>query len=229
MGGDSAVLIEIIIFAMIAAFLVHRLRSVLGRRDGDERPRPNPYSAPVETPRDNVIPLPARNRPEPAASVPVAADHDEPLSLAARLDAIQQADPNFDEKSFLQGARGAFEMIVGAFAAGDLATLRPLLSDAVFANFARAIKDRQAAGETLETHIAALRDIDVADAHLDGAVALLTLRFVSDQTNVIRNADGDIIDGDPAQTIEVIDVWTFARNTRSRDPNWSLVETRAPE
>lgn len=229
MGGDSAVLIEIIIFAMIAAFLVHRLRSVLGRRDGDEQPRPNPYRAPAETARDNVIPLPARNRPEPVVAAPAAADHDEPQSLAARLDAIQQADPNFDEKTFLQGARGAFQMIVAAFAAGDLATLRPLLSDAVFANFARAVKDRQTAGETLETAIAALRDVDVADAHLDGAVALLTLRFVSDQTNVTRNASGEIIDGDPMQTIEVIDVWTFARNTRSRDPNWSLVETRAPE
>ncbi|HRQ79762.1 MAG TPA: Tim44/TimA family putative adaptor protein, partial [Azospirillaceae bacterium] len=153
---------------------------------------------------------------------------DEPLSLAARINQVREADGGFEEKSFLAGARAAFEMIVQAFAIGDLASLRPLLSDEVFANFSRAVKDRQAAGETLETRIAAIRDIDLADARLEGSVAFITIRFVSDQTNVTKDADGRIVDGDPNEPIEVIDLWTFARNVRSRDPNWTLVETRAP-
>lgn len=228
MGGENAVLIEIIIFAMIAAFLVHRLRSVLGRRTGEERPRPNPFSTPDEAkpaPRDNVIPLPNRPRAERAEP---AAERGEPLSLAARIAAVHEADPNFDEKGFLAGARAAFQMIVGAFAAGDLPTLRPLLSDEVYANFARAVQDRQAVGETLETRITAIRDIDLADARLDGAIAVVTIRFVSDQINLTRDAEGRIVDGDPNEPLEVVDVWSFARDTRSRDPNWALVETRAP-
>lgn len=232
MGGDNAVLIEIIIFAMIAAFLVHRLRSVLGRRTGEERQRPNPFSTSDEAApsRDNVIQLPNRQRGEPAEREARDADpaSDEPLSLAARINQVRDADGGFEEKSFLSGARAAFEMIVQAFAAGDLASLRPLLSDEVFANFARAVKDRQAAGETLETRIAAIRDADLADARLEGSVAFITIRFVSDQTNVTKDVDGRIVDGDPNQPIEVIDLWTFARNVRSRDPNWTLVETRAP-
>lgn len=232
MGGDNAVLIEIIIFAMIAAFLVHRLRSVLGRRTGEERQRPNPFATSDEAApaRDNVIQLPNRQRGEPAEREARVADpaSDEPLSLAARINQVRDADSGFEEKSFLSGARAAFEMIVQAFAAGDLASLRPLLSDEVFANFARAVKDRQAASETLETRVAAIRDVDLADARLDGSVAFITIRFVSDQTNVTKNAEGRIIDGDPSEPIEVIDIWTFARNVRSRDPNWTLVETRAP-
>jgi predicted lipid-binding transport protein (Tim44 family) len=232
MGGDNAVLIEIIIFAMIAAFLVHRLRSVLGRRTGEERQRPNPFSGPEETPaaRDNVIPLPARNRAERAGPVADAsvAETEEPQSLAARLERIHAADANFDEKGFLIGARAAFEMIVSAFAAGDLRTLRPLLADDVYGNFAKAVQDRQAAGETLETRIEALRDADVVDARLDGSVIHLTIRFVSDQINVTRDGQGVVVDGDLHHAVEVIDIWTFSRDARSRNPNWALVETRAP-
>lgn len=228
MGGDNAVLIEIIIFAMIAAFLVHRLRSVLGRRNGEERPRPNPFAGgdEGEAARDNVIPLPSRNRADRPSSPPTSVDADEPLSLAARLASIHDADPNFDEKGFLIGARGAFEMIIAAFATGDLKALRPLLADDVYDNFARAVRGRQSAGETLETRIEAIREADVVDARLTRAEAMLTVRFVSDQINLSRDKDGRIVDGDPNQPVEVVDVWTFARDTRSRDPNWLLVETR---
>lgn len=227
MGGDDAVLIEIIIFAMIAVFLVHRLRSVLGRRTGEERRRPNPFSAPEEaTALDNVIPLPTRARPERAEA---PADRDEPLSLAARLDRIRELDPSFDEKGFLGGARAAFEMIVAAFAAGDQRALRPLLADDVFRNFAQAIVDRQAAGETLETRIEAVRDVDVADARVQGTNVFLTVRFVSDQINVTRDGRGEVVDGDPRHPLETVDVWTFSRDARSRDPNWLLVETRSPD
>ena len=219
--GEGFVFIEIVIFAMIAAFLVYRLRSVLGRRTGEERPRPNPFTPPAARP-DNVVPMP----PRAASDVPYAPD--EPVSLAEALKQIHAADPNFDEKTFVQGARGAFQMIVEAFAAGDTAALRPLLSDDVYDNFVQAIRQRQAAGETLETRIDRVRDADVVEARLDGRDALVTVRFVSHQINLTRNAAGEIIDGDPKQPVEVVDDWTFRRNTRARDPNWALVETRTP-
>lgn len=223
--GDGFVFVEIVIFAMIAAFLVYRLRSVLGRRTGEERQRPNPFTPGPGTPRpgmpDNVVPMPGRDRPAPAAPSP-----DEPVSLHAALAQIAAADPSFDEKHFLQGARGAFQMIVEAFAKGDTATLRPLLADDVYDNFARAIRDRQAAGETLETRIERIADADVVEARMDGRTALVTVKFVSEQMNVVRDSAGNVVDGDPKAVVEAVDVWTFARNTRASNPNWSLVETR---
>ncbi|WP_343055058.1 Tim44/TimA family putative adaptor protein [Azospirillum oleiclasticum] len=224
--------IEIVIFAMIAAFLVYRLRSVLGRRTGEERQRPNPYTPPVRPQQngpqpngpDNVVPLPDRVRPIDGAP----ADAGEPLSLAASLAQIRSADPSFDEKIFIQGASAAFTMVVEAFAKADTATLRPLLSDDVYDNFAGAIRERQNAGETLETRIDRIRDADVVEARLDGRTAFLTVKFVSDQMNVTRDRNGAVAEGDADKVVEVTDIWTFARNIRSRDPNWLLVETRVP-
>jgi len=219
--GDGFVFIEIIIFAMIAAFLVYRLRSVLGRRTGEEQQRPNPFTARPNQP-DNVVPLPERNRPRPDA----APFSDEPVSLAVALEQIKAADPSFDEKHFLEGAKAAFQMIVEAFARGDTAALRPLLADDVYENFARAIRDRQAAGERYETRVDLIREADVVEAKLDaGHTARVTVKLVSDQMNVLRDRNGAVIEGDPDAVVEATDVWTFARNTRARDPNWALVET----
>ncbi len=222
--GDGFVFIEIVIFAMIAAFLVYRLRSVLGRRTGEERQRPNPFTPAASTAKpDNVVPLPERNRPRPD----VAVSPDEPLSLAASIEQIRAADPTFDEKHFLEGSKAAFAMIVDAFARGDTATLRPLLADDVYESFARVIRDRQAAGEQHEARIEFVREAEVVEAKLDaGRTAFVTVRLVTDQVNVVRDRDGAVIDGDPKALVENVDVWTFARNIRSRDPNWSLVEVR---
>lgn len=223
--GDGFVFIEIVIFAMIAAFLVYRLRSVLGRRTGEEQQRPNPFTARPNQP-DNVVPLPERNnRPRPDAPV----FSDEPVSLAVALEQIKAADATFDEKRFLEGAKAAFQMIVEAFARGDTATLRPLLADDVYENFARAIRDRQTAGEQYETRVDLVREADVVEAKLDSSyTARVTVKLVSDQMNVLRDRNGAVIDGDPDAVVEATDIWTFARNTRARDPNWALVETRVP-
>nr|WP_148219342.1 Tim44/TimA family putative adaptor protein [Azospirillum sp. B510] len=221
--------IEIVIFAMIAAFLVYRLRSVLGRRTGEERQRPNPFSAaPGAAKPDNVVSLPQRNQPRPdAAPGQDVMASDEPLSLAASIDQIRAADPTFDEKHFLDGAKAAFAMIVDAFARGDTATLRPLLADDVYDGFARVIRDRQAAGEQHETRIEQVREAEVVEAKLDaGRTARVTVRLVSDQVNVVRDRNGAVVDGDPKALVENTDVWTFARDLRSRDPNWALVEVR---
>jgi len=224
--NDGLAFIDILIFAMIAAFLVYRLRSVLGRRTGEERQRPNPFTPrPAEQGADNVIPMPTRQPAPDAVAPPVPG---EPVSLAQGVAMIRQADPGFDEKGFEEGAKGAFAMIVGAFAQGDTATLRPLLADDVYDNFARAIRDRQTAGETMDARVERFDEVDMLEARMDGNTAVVTIRFASRQISVTRDAGGTIVDGDPERPVEVVDIWTFARNTRSRDPNWLLVETRVP-
>lgn len=221
-------MLEIVIFAAVAAFFIYRLRSVLGRRHGEERERPNPYvqrpgdNAPVAD-TDNVVQLPDRRSAE-AVSLP----DDGPISVAEGVRQIQSADPNFNEKDFVTGARAAFEMIVGAFAAGDTPTLRPLLADDIYDQFAAAIRQRQQAGEVLESRIHQIESVDLTAARLDGRTAICTVSITSHQTHVTRDAAGTIVDGDPDVREEVVDIWTFQRNTRASNPNWQLVETRTP-
>src|SRR5581483_4808371 len=211
--GDFPHYVDIILFAMIAAFLVLRLRSVLGRRTGNERRR-DMFIRQADASRDKVVALGQAGAPPP------------PLySVAAGIGRIRAADPGFDPGAFLDGARGAFEIIVSAYAAGDKARLRPLLSDEVFARFAAAIDEREAAGETLETRIVAIRDLDIAEASIAGTTARVTVRIISDQINLVRGRDGQAVDGDPQHPVEKTDFWTFIRDTRSTDPNWVLVAT----
>jgi len=224
--SDGFQFFDIILFAMVAAFLVLRLRSVLGRRTGTEQRRDLfPPRPPEAAPTDNVVSLADRNK-AGAGSGPAAADAG-PLPLAAQLASVRSADPSFEEAGFLRGARGAFEIIVTAFAAGNTATLRPLLSDDVYERFAEAIRARTAAGETQETKLAAIDAADIVEARTSGGIVLVTVRFASDQTNVTRGRDGAVVDGDPAKTVERTDFWTFARDPRSSDPNWQLVATRS--
>jgi predicted lipid-binding transport protein (Tim44 family) len=221
--GDFPHYFDIILFAMVAAFLVLRLRSVLGRRTGHERRR-NPFLRQAEPPSDQiagdkVVPI------GPRVAAPAPATEPPGDAVAAGLAKIRAADPSFDPPQFLEGARAAFEMIVAAFAAGDKARLRPLLSDEVYRPFAAAIDERIAARETLETRILGLKQLDIVEAELAGRTARGTLKLVSDQINVLRAHDGSIVDGDPEHAIEKTDFWTFARDTRSTDPNWVLVAT----
>jgi predicted lipid-binding transport protein (Tim44 family) len=221
--GDFPHYFDIILFAMVAAFLILRLRSVLGRRTGHER-RPEAFTRPAERAGEkvgaNVVPLAAQ-----AAARPPLPTTKPPDAVAAGLERIRSADASFDPTGFLEGARMAFEMIVAAFAAGDKAQLRPLLSDEVYKPFSGAIDEREAAGETLETRILQLKSIDVVEAELVGRMARVTVKFVTDQTNVLRAHDASIVDGHPDEPSEKTDFWTFARDTRSSDPNWVLVAT----
>jgi predicted lipid-binding transport protein (Tim44 family) len=218
--GDFPHYFDIILFAMIAVFLALRLRSVLGRRTGNERRRQSMIRQ-AEPTGDKVITLPQRGNPP----VPPPATEPPADAVAAGLERIREADPGFDPDQFLQGVRGAFEIIVAAFAAGDKAKLRPLLSDEVYAPFCTAIDERNAARETLETRILALKRHDIAEADLAGMMARVTVKLVSDQINVVRAHDASIVDGDPDKPIEKTDFWSFGRDTRSTDPNWLLVAT----
>src|SRR5439155_16249945 len=134
-------------------------------------------------------------------------------AVAEGLEGIASTDPAFDPAQFIDGGRAAFEMIVSAFAAGDKARLRPLLSDEVYTPFSAAIDERATAGETLETRIVGLKRHDIVDAGLTGRIARITVKFVSDQINVLRAHDGSVVDGDPDHPIEKTDFWSFARDT----------------
>jgi predicted lipid-binding transport protein (Tim44 family) len=217
--GDLSHYFDIILFAMVAAFLVLRLRSVLGRRTGNERRR-NPFVQGPAAAGDKVVSLAAR--PTPISALTAAPP---PGTVAAGVAQITAADPEFETGPFLGGARGAFELIVAAFAKGDKKGLRPLLSDDTYKSFAAAIDEREAAGETLETRIDKFKDIDIVEAGMDGRSARVTVKLASDQINVLRAHDGSVVDGNPKNLIEKTDYWTFARDTRSPDPNWLLVAT----
>jgi predicted lipid-binding transport protein (Tim44 family) len=211
---------DIILFAMIAGFLVLRLRSVLGRRTGNERRREGfiRSRAPVSERAATVG--------EPAKGATVVPSTATPMDAVARgVSRIRSADQGFDPEHFVAGARAAFEIIVSAFANGDKVALRPLLSDEVYRLFVATIDERSAARETLETRIVRLDGLDITAAELIGQTARITLRFVSKQINVTRATDGSIVDGDPEHPVEKTDYWTFTRDIRSTDPNWILAAT----
>ena len=219
--------IDILFFAMVAAFIALRLRSVLGRRTGHERRRSGGFG-PVRPngAADNVVTLPERSTSQAEVDAELAGPADK--GVKAGLAQIRLADQRFDLQKFLGGARAAFEMIVESYAAGEKATLRPLLDDDVYARFERAIDQRQTAGHSLQTQLTAVPTTEVIAAEMRGRDARITVRFKSEQINLLRDAEGKVLDGDPETAVEVVDLWTFERDTTSSDPNWTLVETRTP-
>ena len=232
--------LDIILFAAIAAFFVLRLRSVLGKRQGHNEPHEHDPFRKSERSDDKIIQLPDRGKPddlEGDAAMEESIPPEELLDregkgeappLEAGLTQIKLADQDFEADSFVEGAAAAFEMIIAAFAAGDAKSLRPLLANDVYEDFAGAIKEREEAQEQLETTLVGIVEKDIIEAELQGRTAFVTVKFVSEQINITRDAAGEIVDGDPNHVARITDIWTFARNTRSRDPNWSLVATRSP-
>lgn len=241
---DGIQFLDIILFAAIAAFFVLRLRGVLGKRTGHEkRPKYDPFakSDKDEGEEDKVIPLPDRSRAaktddaddadeadEEAAEAAEAAEGTAETPLGVGLMQIGRVDKAFDEEQFLSGAGTAFEWIINAFAQGDTKALRPLLSNDVYGDFAGAIEEREGAGQTLETTMVGITEAAIIEAELQGRTAFITIKFVSEQVNVVRDSDGEVVEGDPSHVTKITDIWTFARNTRSRDPDWTLVATRSP-
>ena len=233
-----------IIFLALAVFIFLRLRSVLGQRTGRERPPYDPYSArePGRPATEKVVALP----PRPAAAEPVVVPKTaestaetvapearwkgiaEPgTPAAAGLDAIAAADAGFDAKQFIAGARGAYEMIVTAYAEGDRRSLKNLLSREVFDGFDGAIAEREKRGETVESRFVSLDGADITAAELRALTAQVTVRFRSKLISATRDKNGNVIDGSAERVTDITDVWTFARDVSSRDPNWKLVATEA--
>ncbi len=220
------------IFFLVAAVLIFlQLRNVLGRRTGNEKTRLDPYSRREEArqPReqDNIVTLPPtgvhEDEPNPYARADDFAKPETDINKGIRQ--LIDADPSFDPKEFMKGARMAYEMIVMAFADGDLPTLRNLLSPDVYEGFEAAIKSREQNGETIKSSFVGVDKADMMTAGVDESQASITVRIVSQLISATFDKNGTIIDGDEEEVAEVRDIWTFSRDVRSRDPNWKLVAT----
>ncbi len=226
----------------LAVFILFRLRSVLGKRTGNERPPFDPYSKPEQpneqaNGQDNVIPLPnqtdqpAEMSQESAQGGDVVIDKVAPegSALNSALKQILSVDRSFEPQEFLQGARAAYEMIVMAFADGDKKALKNLLSSDVYEGFVGAIEDREKRGETIESTFVGIDKAEIVEAALKNSTAQVTVKIHSQLISATRDKAGEVVDGDPAKVTEVVDIWTFARDTMSRDPNWKLVATESAE
>ncbi|HET7492313.1 MAG TPA: Tim44/TimA family putative adaptor protein [Bradyrhizobium sp.] len=225
-----------IIFLALAVFIFLRLRNVLGQRTGNERP---PYDRTarnvVQGAQDNnIVPMqgPVIDQTPLAPTAEVVPPTDrwkgitEPGSaLAHGLDAVAGQDSSFDPRHFLSGARSAYEMIVLAFANGDRRALRDLLSSEVYESFEAAIREREKQEQKTETRFVSIDKAEIVGAEARDRSAQLTVRFVSQMISVTRDKAGTIVDGNPDKVADITDVWTFARDTSSRDPNWKLVGT----
>jgi predicted lipid-binding transport protein (Tim44 family) len=223
MGAGGGFPIDLVLFGMVAAFLVLRLRSVLGKRQGFERPAPPVQQAPLRPVSGPVIDAKAEPPMVPAAAQAMP-DTASPTGQA--LAQMRAIDPGFDPARFLAGADQAFRMIVAAFAAGDRVALRPLLGDETYAAFEQAIAAREKAGETQVSEIKSMHKLGIEAAELKGRVGLVTARIVSDQISYTHDKNGRPLTGADAVT-EITDLWTFERDLSQRDPTWRLVAARS--
>jgi len=215
------VITEIVILAMIAAFLGLRLYSVLGRRaEHEEEPVPTRFDQPDAS---------RRSPPSPAAPAQQQVRQREigffPPALDQGLRTIASADRNFDPIAFLEGAKGAYGMILEAFWRGDREELRELCDSDVYEGFASAIDEREKAGETLNNRLVRIEQAELVSADLDGRIARVTVRFSADIAAVTRDADGNVVAGSLNDAVETNDIWTFSRDIASAGPDWLLDET----
>ncbi len=240
-GGNDLILT--LVFLGLAVFVIVKLRSVLGTRTGFERP-PEAIRREMEErqraaqPQDNIVSFP--NGAPNGARPPALPDQPEMTQaerwkgvaeagtpLATGLDAILAADPDFNAREFVGGARGAYEMIVLAYSKGDRKTLKTFLAKDVFDGFAQAISDREGRGETAETTFVSIDKADLIAAEMRDKFAHVTVSFGSKIITAVRDKAGAVVDGSADRIVDVNDIWTFARDTTSRDPNWKLVATES--
>ncbi len=234
-----------LIFLGIAVLIFLYLRSILGRRTGNERTPYDPYSNENPDPanrergardNDNIVPMPGRNLPEDmlhdqprvkdiAAEIGKFADADSELSK--QLFKVADADESFDPSEFIKGAERAYETIIMAFSDGNKRMLKKLLARDVYSRFAEAIDDRVSKGETMSTSFVSFDDVAMTDADIDNKQAEITVRFKTSLIRTLRGEDGSIVDGHETRIDKITDLWTFARNIAVRDPNWKLIATES--
>ena len=206
--------VDILIFAIIAIFLIMRLRSILGSRDGFEQTQAKNssfQSAEQSQPAQNIIPL-----------------HGEPVHTTG-LDAVRQADKTFSDDSFMQGAAAAFPMILTAFAEGDLASLRRLLGYDLNQEFTESINQRNKNNDELDIIIHELQDVELLDGEVSDTIASVTVKFTSLQSRILKDSSGEQIEDESFTDTQMTDIWVFERDVSLSDPNWKLVETRAED
>lgn len=231
MNGDFS-LIQVIFIAALAIFILLQLRRVLGRRTGNERQR-DPFAARSSVglgsgPKDETPP-PLADRTIEEGRAPTVTAPAKGSALEQVLTEIALADRSFEMDRFLGGARAAYRMLVEAFARGDKAALKPYVSPDVFASFSAVIDERAAQQETLDFKLVGIKDASITAAKLEGQHAEVTVSFESEVTSITKNADGAVIAGDPGTVATVIDIWTFARDVKSKSPDWTLVATDTVE
>ena len=244
---DGRIDVTTLLFLVLAVVIFLKLRSVLGRRTGHEEARFERYKAQKEASQrngklagqDKVVTLPRREReeaePRPAAEQQAQADSEQRVKEYAAGNAdmtkglldIVRVDTSFDPTHFLQGAKAAYEIIVTAFAEGNRKTLKDLLSSEVYEGFSSAIAERENRGEQIDQSFVGIKSADLVEAELKGGIAQLTIKFVSELISATRDKAGGVVGGDPKRIREVTDIWTFAREAVSRNPNWKLVATQA--
>jgi len=239
-----------LISLIVAVIVVLKLRSVLGRRTGDEEARVERYRAErarqasgAASDNGNVVAMPRRDR-DAAAAAPAPevsqADVEERIrtypsaeaGARAGLIEIAKLDPAFEPDAFVRGAKQAYEMIVTAFAEGNRKLLKDLLSREVYDGFVRAISEREQRGEQVDQSFVGIDKADIMESELKGGIASITVRFVSQLISATRDKAGAIIGGDPQRIKEVTDIWTFSRDISTAkaraNPNWRLIATQSP-
>lgn len=210
--------IEILVLAGIAVFLVLRLRNVLGTREGFEKPRTGD-SQPDKSPELTVI--------EGGPDADIIDNVPAGSHLADKLVEIKNVDPDFSVTEFLTGARGAYEMILMAFERGEMEDIRALLSPEVAETFDEVIKNRKAQGLTIEAEFVGIRELKLNDVFFDKAtdVADISVSLTGELISVVKNAEGEVVEGDAKQIKRQKDIWTFSKDMGLQDPNWQLVAT----
>jgi predicted lipid-binding transport protein (Tim44 family) len=221
----------------VAIFVLFRLRQVLGTRTGTERTPLQRAQQQAQKPANDEKVVQMRPVPTPPVSdgdaerraLKLNAEIEQlshgSAEVAAGLNAIAEADPNFSPKAFLEGGKAAYEMIVTAFATGDRKTLKNLLEKDVYDGFERAIADREAAGRKVDFTFVGLPKVEISDADYDKRETRVVVKFNAEIVQATRDKDGTLIEGNADQVQSIADEWTFARNPKSRDPNWKLVAT----
>jgi predicted lipid-binding transport protein (Tim44 family) len=230
-----------IVFLALAVFVAWKLRSVLGQKTGSERPPVDPFQrrenqtrpdqGQAAEKRDNVIRLPGAAN-DPAATPAPGAGRSQDFAtagspVAAGIEAIMRQEPGFDPAGFVDGAKGAYEAIVTAFARGDRKTLKGLLAKEVYDGFEQAITEREKNGQKAESSFVSIDKAEITAVEVKGKTAQVTVAFVSQLISVVRDAQGEVVDGSADSVSEVNDIWTFSRQLGSRDPNWLLVATES--
>ncbi|WP_299779984.1 Tim44/TimA family putative adaptor protein [uncultured Roseobacter sp.] len=215
-------LIQLLVLAGIAVFLILRLKNVLGTRDGfEQQPLPKPQERGRSGPDFEVI--------EGGPDLDIVDHVDEDSDAAKALASMKRIEPSFNVTDFLGGARSAYEMIVMGYEKGELSDIQPFLAEDIYESFVDGIAAREDQGLTVESTFIGVRELKLMDATFDDDTqdAELTIRFVAELTSVVRNAEGEIVDGDPKEIKRQKDTWAFARVMGSDDPNWLLVSTDA--
>ena len=214
----------IVILALVALFIGLRLYSVLGERTGHEQ-------QPILKPADSDARV--EPRPAPPSVVPQTGQDAGDMAFLPTagpgVRAVLAADPTFDVARFLEGAKGAYRMILESFWKGDLGVLRTHVDDHVYESFASAVEQRQKDGFTLDNRLVAIDQAVISEANVERNVAILTVRFEADIAAVTRNAQGEVVAGSLSDAVQTRDLWTFRRDLQSRDPNWLLIETDEEE